>query len=527
MNSDVEKVELSPLAQKFIEVLSYKPEQIYGKKISVDPVVAEVASFYEKIRNAMEYQEEEVVFRVAIERILKRKLLLGSNGFKIAEPLVRELAWAKYFPDKTIPEALVETIANKINLYIKLYEEAPKIYDLNKNILHEWIIDVMSSDIALTINPNKNIQIVSSLAYHIFQEKIEAGEETEENVNALVFISIRRALAKEDKPFLRYHLFSQYFGDFEKETFEQVLANFSDGYHKIEQTFSHALNEQIYTYVRKHSTPFIILKKLLDQYKDQTGIILKNPEQLTALITKICEEAYKDIHKRVRTAIVRSIIFLLATKAIFAFLIEGSIEGRLFGHVSWGFLTVTILTPPFLMFLSIFFISVPDENNTKVILDKLKTILYDPEISEIEEVSFSTHIKKAPFLNTVFITLWFFVFGAGIWGIVSVLNIFNINFISQIVFIFFLIIVSFLMFRINQSSKAYNAYEDNNGFLSVLFYFAFMPFVLLGKRLTVSFSKINIFLLLFDFIIETPFKTLFGFFEKWFTFMRSQREKLG
>jgi hypothetical protein len=54
-----------------------------------------------------------------------------------------------------------------------------------------------------------------------------------------------------------------------------------------------------------------------------------------------------------------------------------------------------------------------------------------------------------------------------------------------------------------------------------------MPFVLLGQRLTVSFSKINIFLLVFDFVIETPFKTIFGFFEKWFTFMRSQGEKLG
>lgn len=97
MNNN-QQFKLSPLAQKFIEVISYKPEQIYGKKISVDSVVADVASFYEKIRNAMEYQEEEVVFRVAIERILKRKLLLGSNGFKIAEPLVRELAWGKIFP---------------------------------------------------------------------------------------------------------------------------------------------------------------------------------------------------------------------------------------------------------------------------------------------------------------------------------------------------------------------------------------------------------------------------------------------
>lgn len=474
----------------------------------------------------MEYQEEEVVFRVAVERILKRKLLLGSNGHKIAEPLVRELAWAKYFPDKTIPEAIVETIAQKIDLYIKLYEEAPRFYDLNKNVLHDWIINVMSSDIALTISPNKNTEIVSSFMYHVFQKKIKITDDSEENQNALVFINIRRALAKEDRPFLQYHLFYQYFGNFDQNSFGKVLDDFMNGYKTIEEEFHHPLNEKIYTYIKKRAVPFVILKKMLDEYKDQTKIILENPEQLEAVVSEIAKNSYQDIHKKVRTAIVRSIIFLIATKAIFALILEGSVERQLYGHVSWGFLSITILTPPFLMFLSMFFIRIPNEKNTQIILEKLKTILYDPQISGIDEVSFSIHQRESSFQNTVFILLWFLIFGAGVWGIVYVLNLFDINFVSQSIFVLFLIIVSFLMFRINQSSKVYDANENSGGFLSILFYFAFMPFVLLGKRLTLSFSKINVFLVLFDFIIETPFKTLFGFFEKWFTFMRAQREKL-
>ncbi|MBU2632140.1 hypothetical protein KKG52_00320, partial [Patescibacteria group bacterium] len=42
------------------------------KKISVNPVISKVASIYEKVRNAMDYREEDVILRAAIERILKR-----------------------------------------------------------------------------------------------------------------------------------------------------------------------------------------------------------------------------------------------------------------------------------------------------------------------------------------------------------------------------------------------------------------------------------------------------------------------
>lgn len=516
---------LSALSEKLIKYISYTPASDYGKKISVDPVVAEVASFYEKIRNAMEYQEEEVVFRVAIQRILNRRLSLESNGERIAEPLIRELAWAKYFPDNTIPESLIQIIGEKIDLYINLYEEVPKKHRVNKNQLYEWIIQVMSADIALTINPNQNTQIVASFMYHIFQRKIKIENDTEENENALIFINIRRALAKEDKPFLRYFLFLQYFGVFDKSNFESILNNFLKGYERIEQTFKHPLNEQIFSYIKKQSVPFLIFTEMLNQYGEKVESIMRSQEQLEAVVVNICEEKYKEIHKKVRTAIIRSVIFLLATKAVFALFIEGSIEKQLYGHVSWGLLGINTLTPPLLMFLSMFFIKIPDKENSNRILVKIKSILYDSQVAEIEEKSFSLHSKENP-LNVIFVSLWLLTMGLGIWGIVTVLSFFHVNFISQIVFIFFLIIVSFLIFRINLSSKTYNVQNGDRGFGAVLFYFTFMPFVLLGRRLTLSFSKINIFLLFFDFVIETPFKTLFSFFEQWFTFLRSQKEKL-
>src|SRR3990167_1945343 len=90
---------LSKLAN--LLVTSFEREEIKNQTkngINVNRFVSEIATWYEKLRNAMDYREEEVVRRAAIERILKRRLFFGGSGEKTAAPLMRELLWARYFP---------------------------------------------------------------------------------------------------------------------------------------------------------------------------------------------------------------------------------------------------------------------------------------------------------------------------------------------------------------------------------------------------------------------------------------------
>ncbi len=516
---------LSPLAAKLIKIVEHEDLENVGEKISVNPVVSEIASFYENIRNSMEYQEEEVVFRAAIERILKRRLLLESKGEKIAEPLIKELAWAKYFPDNTVPHAIILEIAKKINLYIKLYKDVPKKHSFNKGKLNEWILQVMSSDIAFAIRPNKETQSITDFMFHIFQKKVTIVDDNEENRNALIFIGIKRALAKEDKAFLRYHLFTQYFGEFNESSYNFVLEHFLRGYQKAEQVFKYPLNDAIYLFIKKRAVPFMILKDVFNDHKEKINEIVSDPNQLSAAILKTCEKRYKEIGKKVRTAILRSVIFLFATKAVFALLIEGTFEKFVYGHIVWGSMALNTLTPPLLMFFMIFFIKTPNRENSLKILEKVKSILYEEQVSAIKQKDFKLHSKPNP-MRMIFTLLWFILLAIGILRVNFVLNLFKVNMISQVIFIFFFIIVSFLIYRINKTAKTYNVEKEKEGIRTVLSDFFLMPFVQLGSRITLSFSKINIFLMLFDFIIEMPFKTLFAFFEQWFSFLKAQRERL-
>src|SRR6185437_8897600 len=104
---DTNEKQLSGIAKAVIGVFEKKDTPNNESKIVVNRFLSEIASWYEKLRNAMDIRDDEVVLRSAIERILKRRILLRGTGPKIAEPLLRELIWAHYFPNNTIPESSI------------------------------------------------------------------------------------------------------------------------------------------------------------------------------------------------------------------------------------------------------------------------------------------------------------------------------------------------------------------------------------------------------------------------------------
>src|SRR5690242_6295758 len=106
---------LTPFADAVVQVFNEKHHEDHDQKIVVNRFVSELASWYEKLRNAMDLQDEAVILKNAIERILKRRLLLGGTGERVAEPLLRELVWARYFPDNSLPQTIIPKTAHVIN----------------------------------------------------------------------------------------------------------------------------------------------------------------------------------------------------------------------------------------------------------------------------------------------------------------------------------------------------------------------------------------------------------------------------
>ncbi|MFH1535951.1 MAG: hypothetical protein ABIC96_02710, partial [Patescibacteria group bacterium] len=244
-------------------------------------------------------------------------------------------------------------------------------------------------------------------------------------------------------------------------------------------------------------------------------------------ILSACSVRYKAINTKVKRAIIRSVIFIFFTKALFALFVEGTFERFLYGQIIWPSIVLNTLTPPVLMVMVGLLIQTPSRDNSFKILKKINTILYDdsPDLDTPLLVK-KRGGKTGPVLWSIFILLWLITFALSLGAVVFILSKLGMNPLSQGVFIFFLAIVSFISFRINRTAHMYIVKDKKDNFGSLIFDFFFLPFIQIGRRLTMTITQLNIILFIFDFIIETPFKGIFAFFEQWFSFLRTQREKL-
>ncbi len=518
---------LSKVAQDLISAYDRDYSQYHDKTISVNPVVAELATWYEKFRTAMDYHDDEVILRSAIERILKRRIILGGSGQSVAAPLIRELVWARYFPDSSIPESVVIKVSHAIDLYLKLEDEINKKHRINKNTVNEWMYHLLSSEIENILKPAIEKDLICNFMFKLFKDRITISDDSDEIRDVQVFIAIRRAYANDDLAFLRYHLFKQYFGNLTLNNLDKISSQFLEAHKQFENHFKYSAKDKIYSYIKNQTVPFLILDDVFKGVKGKIHTLVSDQDQFNLAVLNACSKRYKSISTKVRRAIIRSVIFIFFTKAVFAFLFEGTFENLFYGRILWSSIALNTLTPPILMIIVGLFIQTPNRENSYRIMHKIDSILFDegPVLEKTLTVKRKPS-KTDPLLWSLFIILWLTTFILSFGAIIFILTRLQVNPLSQTVFVFFLAIVSFVSYRINKTANMYMMKDHKENLRSISFDFFFMPFIQVGQRLTMAVSQINIILFVFDFIIETPFKGIVAFLEQWLLFLRTQREKL-
>lgn len=517
---------LSQLARLVVSTFEKQETPASGKRVTVNPIVSKFASVYEKVRNAMEYREDEVILRSTIERILKRRLLLGGNAKTTAEPLIRELLWARYLPENSIPQTIIPEVEEVIDLFLQLRLQVIAQHKIPDSTINEWTYQLMSSEIEHILNPNREKEVISNFMFQVLRDDVLITDDTEQTRDVQIFLAIHRAFSRDDIAFLRYHLFNQYFGSLNRDNLQYIVDHFPEGNQEIVKQINYSAKDRIYTYVKRRTAVFLILEDVLLAHRDDPFSLVENEQSLEEAVVAATEKRYSSISSKVRRAVVRSVAFILLTKVIFAFAVEGTYEKLLYGHIFWTSMIINTTLPPVLMIVVSLFIRTPGKDNTALIVSYTKKLLYEESPRLGSGLSVQKTPKKGGTVDTVFNILWGLAFILSFGAIIFVLIKLHFNPISQLVFVFFLAIVSFLTYRIALTASIYMVGEKQ-GLLTPLIDFLFMPVVRVGRKLTHSISQVNFLLFVFDFFIETPFKLLFAFFEQWFYFLHSKSEELG
>ncbi len=517
---------LSRTAQSLINVFEEIEKEKDDDKIVVNQLISKVASFYEKFRTAMDYGSEETIPRRAIERMLKRMLFLEPDSKKLAQHLLRELVWAGYLPNATVPESIVNELANSISLHLKLKNIVSRKKIIKREELNEFTIQILSCEILQALIPSKEKTAVANFMFKNLKDTVKITDDSEQTRDIQVFIAIRKVFGGDDIALLRFRLFREIFGKLNEGNIDQVAGNFDGGYKEIKKQLTYPKKEKIANHIRKKTPSFSILFDVLNREKGNIKEIVKDENVFKDLVFETCDNKYSLIRSKVQTAIVRSFIFILFTKAILALAVEGTFESIFLGGIQWTSIILNTALPPLIMVIVGLSIRTPSKENSEIIYKDIQKLLSEenPSLNHNLTVSLKETSKKTVY-DYVFSLLWFLSIIGTFSGIWYILGLLDFNILSKGIFIFFIAIISFLSYRIYQTAHIYTVTKKQSIF-TPFFDFLFIPIVKVGRSLTEGISQINFLLLVIDFLIEAPFKGTIGFFEQWFLFAANKREEL-
>lgn len=509
-----------------------KPQPDDTSRISVSQTVSFFAIAYEKIRNAVEYREAHLIRRAAIERILKRRLALNPEAANEGENLIRELLWARYFPNESLGESDIIEIQALIDRYLviknKLIENQN---ETSKALLSQFLFDILTCSIEETLSPQASSEnsTFTFFIYQVLKDKVKIDGISEEEKNAYFYVTLERWFAKSDNPYLRYHLFSLFHESIfhvSKDKLPKLIEELPQIFKKVDELIKNPYSDRMRRFIKGQFPPFSILFEIFKRNRENAEAILQDKNRLWTEVEQLCRIKYAETRTRLINLSIKALIYIFFTKMLFVLILEYPLSLWIYGEVSYLSLAINSLFPPVLMFVIIGLTNIPGADNTARLFDRLLNII-DADKSYETFVSFVLRKTKTRrpllifFFTIVYVLTFFITFDL----LHMLLILLQFNLVSEIIFVFFVSIVSFFAYRIRQIAKEYQV-KESESFIRPFTDFFFLPILLLGKFLSRGIARLNFFTFIFDFFIEAPFKLVFEIIEEWIRFIRTKKDEI-
>lgn len=510
--------------QQFVDSLKKRPvlqnwEHFEGPRFSTNKITISVGSFYERLRYAVDYQEEHMLRRAAIERIVRR-LRMFTTSKDIGRAVLEELVRASYIQNDTVPEVF----ANDIESIIKKYQQLESSIATDKEVLWAYAaIEIEKLLFPSDVGERTFTMMVQSVVQYLKPKEPDLISEAD--FNLYVYIACRRVFLKESHAALSYVLFLSMVPEWrdkiaqDESTIQAVAARFERVQHEIQTLMNNPLQWKIAGRLHNESIYFALLGEIARRFGSETEAVLGDRDRLYEVVEEFLTHTYGVHQSKVSQSGTRAIIYILITKVIIGLAIELPYEILFIGEVNYFALGINIIFFPLLMLAMVKTVKYPLSDNTKRAFEGLLDFMEGTHTST-QYVTVRAKSSLQKFGNYIFGTV-FFVFSFGV--IVSALQYLHFNPASIFLSLFFLSVVTFMGIRIRIKAHEWTIENEDESMGGLLWFLLAMPIVRTGRWVSEQLSSINIFVFFLDFILETPFKLILGSFDSFVSYVKETK----
>lgn len=519
---------------KKLQAIQVKQKELsrLTEKIKVNTMISKLAFFYESMRNTLEYNDEHLVRKNAIQRIVKRRLIENVTGSDISRFLINELIRAGYIEDNTLPESKIHEVSQIINKYIVLRNNILDRFSQKAVVdLYNWTLSLMACEIEECLVSADYEDAYIEAFYRAVEKRITIVDQkiiTQRDLGLQLYIAVIRLLTKSDDAIINYRLFKMYYPEWkqpDKDFVVSIARRATKVKEVLENQMQHPIGRVLMKNLRPYAIRFKILRNTIRENFDDIESLIVNRDDFNSEIKKVCNGLYKKIRGKLRRSVVRSIVYIFITKMVLALIVEIPYDLYFIGHIDYIPLYINILFPPVLLFLITMTARVPSKNNTESIIEGIGELVYgdnaDKNILEIKK-SYNKNTILSNFFKGTYLVTFIISYGLIVWGLYTL----KFNLLSGALFLLFLSLVSYFGIRVRRLAKEYVVIARKENIVTFILDIFSYPIIRVGQWISDKTAEVNIFIFILDVIIEAPFKTLIEIFDQWSQFIKDKRDEI-
>ena len=523
----------------------YKHQAVISP-LEVDELASSIAKAYEKVRKVVDWKEENLLRRNAIERILKRRLVSELYGInilpvtakEISEPIVLELMRSGYFDNGHIAKRQVKDVENILNKYIqvmsrsRLASQKSDKHIKGKMSFYTWLIEIAACEIEEVLAPaykeNALLNLMTNLLYQ--RTKIIPNDRID-NLEKLIqtYIGVQRTLYNFDEPIVAYNVIKiryPYWLKEDADSVNKIVETAEEIYQQIEADLESKDGKQFFKLCTKYDAAYRIVGDLLEEIDDQPQKVLNilaDEEKVDQIIDKTYADRKKSLKGRLFRSAIYSTLSIFVAGGFSFFVFEGPVARLAGKEFSLLALFVDLLIPSLVMFILVIIIRPPPDKNLIVVKKEVKKILYKQDKDDVYEINFNK--KKNKIAQAIFLLLSAVAGSISLWAVFWVFKVAKVPWTSMYIDVINVAMVVFAAMAVREKSKEITI-EDRGNFAEFLVDLFSIPLAKLGQWFSQKWKEYNVVAALFTALVDTPFSALISLIEDWRNFLKERSSEI-